>query len=144
MRALHYTVFAVQAIAAATVAILAAPCAIGAEMSASCPAKLPTRTFVPDQPPAGWIGYVPGPLHLTASGMMAGPPEGLEYLVPATDVRDIQVFNFQRGDRQRWLWCAYAGGVQISRRLDDNATSCTVTTAQKMPGLLASASVRCK
>jgi hypothetical protein len=122
--------------------------AIAGEISAVCPAKIPATAFRADRPPEGWLGFVPSQMHLSAAGMMAGPPESMTYLVPNRQTRDTQTWLFEKGDGERWLWCAYGGtgGVQLSRRLDDRATSCTVTSKnQKRDGILAfSASVMCK
>jgi hypothetical protein len=67
----------------------------------------------------------------------------MEYLVPNEQRRGAQIFDFQQGDRQRWLWCSYNGGVQISRRLDDSATKCTITEKREGKELIAAA-VQCK
>lgn len=101
--------------------------AAGPDMRASCPETIPESSFAPARPPAGWVGSIPTPLHLNAAGMMAGPPESMTYLVPSKHTRTTQTFEFQKGDWQRWLWCSY-GAAQLSRRLDDAATSCTVTS----------------
>ncbi len=65
--------------------------------------------------------------------MMAGPPDEILYLVPTRSTRNRQVFEFEPGDRQRWLWCSY-GSAQLSRRLDDKATVCTVDTKWRKQG----------
>jgi hypothetical protein len=65
--------------------------------------------------------------------MMAGPPDEILYLVPTRSTRNRQVFEFEPGDRQRWLWCSY-GAAQLSRRLDDGATVCTVDTKWRKQG----------
>lgn len=133
----------VHAIIVIVLAVLT-PRAFGSELAATCPASIPSSSFVPGKTPEGWTGFVPHPLHLTGAGMMAGPPEAMEYLVPGKQGRNSQVFDFQQGDRQRWLWCAYSGGVQISRRLDDQATKCTVTTTRKKADASLAATVQCK
>jgi hypothetical protein len=117
--------------------------ALAADLAATCPAKIPASSFVPGIPPEGWTAFVPRPMHLTGAGMMAGPPEALEYLVPNKEDGRTQVFDFQKGDRQRWLWCAYAGGVQISRRLADEAIKCTVTHTSDKQGSISRAAVAC-
>lgn len=84
-------------------------------------------------------------MHLQAAGMMAGPPDTQTYLVPDKSTKQEQTFNFDRGDGQRWLWCAY-GGVTLSRKLDDRATSCILTFRERKPEGFATLTVtaRCR
>ena len=129
----------------AAIAVLAAAGiarASAADLVASCHTSLPAASFAPAKIPEGWAGVMRGPLHLDGAGMMAGPPSEMEYLVPDRQGRDNQVFDFQAGDRQRWLWCGYSGGAQLSRRMDDQATKCTLTTRGKR-GESMSAAVKC-
>lgn len=142
MRPFHYSLVSVHAALAGALVGLA-PQALGFEAAASCPGKIPRTAFVPGAIPAGWTGFVPRPLFLTGAGMMSGPPEALEYLAPNQTDRKRQVYDFQPGDRQRWLWCLYADGVQLSRRLDDDVTRCTVTTTGKIPDGTLAATARC-
>jgi hypothetical protein len=114
-----------------------------AELTATCPAKIPANSFVPAAVPKGWTGFVPRPLFLTGAGMMAGPPEELEYLVPNKTFRQRQVFDFQHGDRQRWMWCLYSDGVQLSQRLNEEAARCTITTTGKIADASLNATVKC-
>lgn len=115
------------------------------DMTATCPSSIPESSFATVNPPAGWIGSTPNRLHLSAVGMMAGPPDQILYLVPNRSTRDQQVFEFEPGYRQRWLWCSY-GPAQLSRRLDDAATVCTVSTTWLKQGgaPTMSASVACR
>lgn len=85
-------------------------------------------------------------MHLSGSGMMAGAPETKSYLVPQKQTKDTHTYGFERGHRERWFWCSYggAGGVELARRLDDKAISCTITNKTKRPENTLSATVQCK
>ncbi len=114
-----------------------------ADLSAECPASIPAESFAPGRPPPGWTGVIRGPLHLNGAGMMAGPPAEYQYLVPTKEGPTQQVYEFQGGDRKRWLWCAYDGAAQLSRRLDNKATLCTITEKRRGKQLVGAA-VRCR
>ena len=77
--------------------------------------------------------------------MLAGAPETKTYLVPQKDTKTAQTYAFSTGDGERWFWCSYsgAGGVQLARKLDDKATTCTITSKKKADNTL-SASVACR
>ena len=142
MRPAPCTLIALHAAMAISLLWLPARASAG-EMSAACPASIPAETFAPGRPPSGWTAFVSSKLHLTGAGMRAGPPAEMEYLVPNEQGREFQAYDFQKGDRQRWLWCSYNGGMQISRRLDDGATKCTITETRRKKDLT-SAAVKCQ
>jgi hypothetical protein len=75
--------------------------------------------------------------------MMGGAPETETYLMPDKRAKGRQTFEFDKGDDERWLWCMY-GSMRLVHRLDDKATSCTITTKTKKPENNLSASVVCK
>ncbi|QYF94211.1 hypothetical protein KY495_03005 [Massilia sp. PAMC28688] len=112
-------------------------------LAAECPVRIPAASFTAGKPPAGWTGFVPAPLRLTGAGMMSGPPASLQYLVPDKEGQEMQAYDFPKGDGQRWLWCSYNGGVQLSRRLDDKATHCTIVEKRRDKELLGAA-VTCR
>ena len=120
--------------------------ALAANMSASCPLRIPGNVVKPDKSVEGWTTTVAEQLHLSGAGMLAGAPESKTYLVPQKDTKTAQTYSFRAGEGERWLWCSYGagGGVELSRRLDDNATSCTITTKKKKPENTLSALVVCK
>jgi hypothetical protein len=114
-----------------------------AEMDAVCPTSIPASAFKGTDAPDGGVASTPNPLKLSAAGMMAGAPDSMLYLVPNASTRTTQTFEFEPGDRQRWLWCAY-GPAQLSKRMADTATNCVVTTREARPGSAMTAKVRCQ
>src|SRR5450830_1025473 len=108
----------------------------------ACPASIPSSTFKAADAPDGWVASAPNPIKLSAAGMMAGTPESMLYLVPNATTRTTHTFEFEPGDRQRWLWCAY-GPAQLSKRLPDSVTRCVITTTDAAPGIPMTARVRC-
>lgn len=115
--------------------------AFAGDMAAECPSILSEEVLKPGRPVPGWV-TVPSQQHLLAAGMMAGAPETETYLVPDRNTKNEQTFEFTKAEGQRWLWCGY-GGVRLARRLNDKATSCTITFKTKKPELFVSASVVC-
>jgi hypothetical protein len=116
--------------------------AVAGDMSAECPGILKEEVLKPGRPVAGWV-TVPSQQHLIGAGMLAGAPETETYLVPDKTTKNSQTFEFAKDDGQRWLWCGY-GGLRLARRLDDRATSCTITTGRKQPENNSQATVQCK
>lgn len=108
---------------------------VAAEPAISCPATL-AADAVTVRPPKGWTGSFPALKRLTEGGVMSGPPEGMGYLVPArsksTSMKTVLTFSFEPGE-EKWLWCQY-GGVQLSRRLPDEATECALTYTKSSRG----------
>jgi hypothetical protein len=98
--------------------------ALAGEMKAECPVGIPPTSIKPGEPVAGWV-TTPEQMHLRAAGMMMGGPETAMYVDPVSSTKARQVFEFDKGDGERWLWCSY-GGVKLTRRLDDRATRCTL------------------
>ncbi len=136
MRLLANIVFAVAA------GCSGASAAFGGDMTAQCPGVLTEDVLKPGTPVVGWQ-TVPSQQHLIGAGMMGGAPETETYLVPEKQANGKQTFEFAKGDGQRWLWCLY-GGMRLAHRLDDRATSCTITTKTKKPENNLSVSVQCK
>lgn len=120
----------------------AAATAWAGEMTAQCPTRIPSASIKPDEPVKGFITTTQQ-MHLLSAGMMMGGPETHDYVQPDTATDQRQVFKFDRGDGQRWLYCFY-GGVELTKRLDDRATLCTLTTRTMKPENNLSASVVCK
>lgn len=118
------------------------PHAHAGDMSATCPSRLGSSATKPGAPVADWI-TTPQQMHLEAAGMSFGPPESEKYNIPVENTKTRQVFVFDKGDGQRWFWCGY-GGAQLSRRLDDRATRCTITYKTKRPENNLSATVLCE
>jgi hypothetical protein len=111
-------------------------------MTASCPVVLTEDMLKPGRQVAGWV-TMPSQQHLAGAGMLEGPPEREGYRIPDKQAKGTQMFVFAKDDGQRWLWCGY-GGMQLAKRLDDKATSCTITTKTKKPENSLSAVVVCR
>lgn len=145
MRPLSYSHMTVR-LALVSTAIWSGGNVLAAEMNASCPMRIPGSVVKPDKPVEGWTTTVAEQLHLTAAGILAGAPQTKTYLVPQKDTKTVQTYSFSEGDGERWLWCSYggAGGVELARKLDEKATSCTIISKMKKPERTLSASVQCK
>lgn len=120
--------------------LLALPFAVASEPKTSCPLIM-QRDAVNVHAPAGWTGYNPSFVRLTGFGMMAGPPDSMTYLVPfktdKTKGVGVQKWIFG-GDDEKWLYCTYDGGgaIQISKRMPDSATECSIIyTDAKLGGV---------
>lgn len=127
-------------------ATLALPAA--ANQAATCPLVLP-KTTVEVNPPSGWTGYSPAIVRLTGYGMMAGPPDTMTYLRPSGAKKQkngsVSTWLFSKGE-ERWMYCTYddSGAIQISRRLADDATECTLSNKRDKFGSIGEMSVVCK
>lgn len=135
--------------ALAFVALAVAHVSAGAaDLSAECPLTLPEAS-VSVHAPVGWVG---GPsrtfVRLTEYGMMAGSPETMTYLVPSRSktgkAQESSTWVFGAGD-EKWLYCRYGGSnvIQVAKRLDDAATSCTITRTSDKRGAITRAAVVC-
>ena len=123
-------------------AFWAASTAFAGDMTAECPGILKDDVLRPGTPVVGWV-TAPEQQHLKGAGMMSGAPETETYLMPDKEAKGIQRFEFTKGDGQRWVWCGY-GGMRLAKRLDDKATSCTITTKTTKPEMNLTAKVVCK
>ncbi len=115
------------------------------DMKASCPASL-TGEAVTVRAPLGWRGSSQPVIHLVAAGMMAGPPESYADLVPYKQKRikngTATTWVFDGGEK--WYSCIYgSAAVQISKRMDDAATQCTVRHISTGLPAVTSAVVEC-
>jgi hypothetical protein len=106
---------------------------LAAAQTSSCPAELPKGSIdVARTAPAGWVASAPSLVRLDGGGMLSGPPDQMAYLVPASSRKlkggGASTWNFEPGE-QKWLYCYYGGiTVQLSKRMDDKATRCELTT----------------
>lgn len=112
----------------ALILLLLSPLAAAEEMS--CPLELPPEAITV-RAPAGWLATVPSMLRLTDGGVMRGHPLEKGYLVPdrTNSARNggKRTYVFDVGE-ERWLWCAYGSlSPQLSKRLSDVNTECTLT-----------------
>lgn len=127
----------------ATTAISSASATGG--MSAVCPSSLTGEAVAVHAPP-GWRGASQSVINLVAAGMMAGPPESHADLVPHKQRRikngTETTWVFEGGEK--WYICSYGSyAVQISKRMDDSATQCTVRHTKTGLPAVVSASVEC-
>ena len=119
----------------ASLAIAGAFCvaamAVAGGMTASCPEVLTEDVLKPGRVVTGWV-TMPSQQHLRGAGMLEGPPEAEGYRIPDREAKAAQTFVFAKEDGQRWMWCMY-GGMRLAKRLDDRATTGTITTKTKKP-----------
>lgn len=115
--------------------------AIGAERVA-CPAVLPAEAITV-RAPAGWTSVTTSFTRLTGAGMMAGPPESMAELKPDTRDRMNPRWTFAP-EYEKWMTCGYGSALQISKRLDDSTTACTVRYVKSEHGGIESATATCK
>ena len=114
----------------------------------ACPLVLP-KTTVDVKAPTGWTGYSPTIVRLTGYGMMAGPPDSMTYLEPSGSKKlkngSVSTWLFSKGE-ERWMYCTYdgSGAIQISRRLADDATECSLSYKRDKFGSIGEMIVACK
>ena len=128
-----------------TLALL--PMAAFGATQTSCPPSLPAEAMNVHAP-AGWKSSSSSEMPLSSAGMMAGPPGSFAYLVPYDQrkVKDGFVHTWIFPDRpEKWLYCRYddSSSIQISKRLDDAATECTVRFTKSKYGGIESAVAEC-
>ncbi len=126
---------------------LCAPPALACAQHAECPLILPEGAIEIKQAPAGWLASSPSLTRLTGGGMLSGPPKEMAYLVPAASKaikgRSKEVWHFDAGE-QKWLYCSYGtAALQLSKRMDDAATECTITTREERKGVIVSLAADC-
>lgn len=127
---------------------LAQTAAGAADHSAECPLTLPEAS-VSVSAPTGWVGGSSRTfVRLTEYGMMAGAPETMTYLVPSRSkegiIKGASTWVFAAGD-EKWLYCRYGGSnvIQVAKRLNDAATSCTITRTSDKRGAITRAAAAC-
>lgn len=131
----------------ALILALLAPSA-AADDRASCPLVLPRSTVEVKAPP-GWVGYSPSIMRLTGYGMMGGPPESMTYLVPSSSKNAkgdaVNTWAFAAGE-EKWLYCTYddSSAIQISTRMADWATECSLTHQRASLGSITRMEAKCR
>lgn len=113
----------------------------------SCPLELPAEVITV-RAPQGWLATVPSLLRLTDGGVMRGHPNEKGYLVPdrtsSTKKGGTRTYMLDRGE-ERWLWCSYGSlSPQLTRRLDDATTECTLTYEEAEDTGLTQMEVSCR
>jgi len=127
--------------------ILATPALVAAQ-DLSCPLLLPDRAVEVAHPPAGWLRSSNGPARLTGGGLMSGHPTLRGYDKPAQIKKmkggRVSTWSFVAGE-EKWFYCAYGStAIQLSKRMDDAATECSVVAKDDKLGGLAEMTVACK
>lgn len=122
--------------------------ALASAQHAECPLILPEGAIDIKQAPAGWLATSPSLARLTGGGMLSGPPKDMAYLVPAASkaikAGSKEIWHFDSGE-QKWLYCSYGtAALQLSKRMDDAASECTITTREERKGVIASLAVDCR
>jgi hypothetical protein len=110
----------------------------------SCPLTLPQDALTVRAPP-GWRGYSPSLTRLTGFGMMGGDPPSMRYLVPTASRKSAVTWRFARGE-EKWLYCTYGGSsvIQISKRMQDAASECTIISRETKRDGITEMSARCR
>ncbi len=127
---------------------LALPALSMAAETAECPLTLPGESvmvFAPD----GWTGgQSKMSMALTEFGMMAGAPETKNYL-RAKESKTVKLvthatWRFEPA-QEKWLFCRYgfSNAFQISKRLDDANSECTIRHVEDKSGNIVSAVATC-
>ncbi len=119
--------------------------AFAGDMSASCPHSLPAEAITVHAP-SGWVGSSQPVVRLVSAGMTAGPPSMRADIVPYKQVRikNGSATTWVFDGEEKWFRCSYgSSAVQISKRMDDAATQCTVRHTADGNPTVASAAVEC-
>lgn len=119
--------------------------AVAGEMTASCPSSLPAEAIAIHSP-QGWIGSSQPVVRLVSASMTAGPPSMRADVVPYKQVRikNGTATTWVFDGEEKWFRCSYgSSAVQLSKRLDDSATQCTVRHTSTGSPTASSAVVTC-
>ena len=117
-----------------------------------CPLQAPARATKPDVVPPGWEARVREGARLTTAGILVGPYDGSGYLAPEkSQVRQdgesehfTQTWDFgPPTDVQKWVYCAYGGGLELYKRLPDQAKACTMNSTVYKGRTVAAMGLRC-
>ena len=114
---------------------------------AECPLILPEGAIGIKHVPNGWLATSPSITRLTGGGMLSGHPNEMSYLVPGASKAikggSQEVWKFESGE-QKWLYCSYGtAALQLSKRMGDAATECTITTGEERKGVIVKFEVDC-
>lgn len=114
----------------------------------SCPTTLPENSVQVARVPAGWEASASAPVRLDGGGMLSGNPKQMQYLVPARSkkIKDggASTWDFEPGE-EKWLYCTYGRmAVQLSKRMDDAATVCEISSLKDQGGGIAQIKAVCR
>jgi hypothetical protein len=122
--------------------------AVALAQTASCSQDLPENSITATKVPAGWVAASPNGARLSGGGMLSGNPKEMNYLVPASwkKVRggSSSTWKFTAGE-EKWFYCAYGRAtIELSKRMDDKATTCIVASKDDDAGALGNLTVTCR
>lgn len=110
-----------------------------------CPAKLPAESLKVIDAPSGWTAFSDNAMWLHSAAPMNGPPsrKGTLQDVSTTVKGAKRISRYvwdERGESPdsegKWIACKYGetNNVVLSKRIDDNASQCTVTYTKNPQG----------
>ena len=128
--------------------LLALMPAFAAAQTLACPESVPETSIQITRIPTGWLGTTPNLVRLDGGGMLSGHPKQLQYLVPAGSKKQaggtVSIWRFNAGE-EKWLYCTYGRmAVQLSKRMDDKATTCEVTARLERKDVITSITAVCR
>jgi hypothetical protein len=114
----------------------------------TCPEAGPEMSIQVMRAPAGWIATTPGLVRLDGGGMLSANPKQMQYLVPGGSKKvkggSASTWHFDAGE-EKWLYCTYGRmAVQLSKRMDDKATTCEVTAKLERKDAVISITAVCR
>jgi hypothetical protein len=114
----------------------------------ACPESIPETSIEVKRAPVGWLATAPNLVRLDGGGMLSGNPKQLQYLVPAGSKKvkggETSTWHFDSGE-EKWLYCTYGRmTVQLSKRMDDKATTCEVTAKLERKDVIALITAVCR
>jgi hypothetical protein len=121
---------------------------LAAAQTVTCPESVPETSIQVIRAPAGWIATTPGLVRLDGGGMLSANPKQMQYLVPGSSKKvkggSASTWSFDAGE-EKWLYCTYGRmAVQLSKRMDDKATTCEVTAKLERKDVVTSITAVCR
>lgn len=121
---------------------------LAAAQTVSCPEYVPETSIQVTLPPAGWLATAPSLVRLDGGGMLSGNPKQMQYLVQGGSRKErggtTSTWSFDAGE-EKWLYCTYGKmSVQLSKRMDDKATTCEVTAKRASKDVISSITAACR
>jgi hypothetical protein len=122
--------------------------ALAVAQTIMCPESIPETSIGATRAPPGWVATSPTIVRLDGGGMLSGDPKQLGYLVPAASKKvkggEASTWHFEPGE-EKWLFCTYGKmAVQLSKRMDDKATTCEITAKLERKDVITSIAAVCR
>jgi hypothetical protein len=122
--------------------------AMAAAQTVTCPASVPETSIAVTRAPAGWLATSPQVVRLDGGGMLSGHPKQMGYLVPGVSKKvkggDSSTWGFEPGE-EKWLYCTYGKmAIQLSKRMDDKATTCELIAKLERKDVITSITAVCR